>query len=73
MELRRMLQRFQQDHPKFLSFLAAVRGKGIRTGSLLEIKITDPDGSEFISNIRLNEADMEDIGQLKELLKRVSG
>ena len=71
LELRKIMSRLQANHPKFPAFINAVRQNGVGAGSIIEIKVTDPYGKEFITNVKLNEEDMDCIRQLNELQKKM--
>ena len=60
MQLKERLNIFNADHPKMLPFLTALRDR-VQEGSVLELKVTDPDGQELVTNIRVNENDMETV------------
>ncbi len=61
MQLQQRLQTFQQDHPKFLPFLSAVKDNAVQEGSVFAVKVTTPDGRTIESNIRLTANDIETI------------
>ena len=58
LQLKERLNLFNQDHPKMRPFLTAVRDK-MQEGTILELKVTDVEGKEMVSNIRLTANDME--------------
>ena len=58
LQLKERLNLFNQDHPKMLPFLTAVKDK-MQEGTILELKVTDVEGKEMVSNIRLTANDME--------------
>lgn len=68
LQLKAGWERFKSGHPKFPRFLNAVSQNALSEGTLVEIKITTPDGRDYCSNLKLNEGDMELIEQFKELL-----
>ena len=57
--LKKKWEDFQGRHPRFAMFLVDVAGKGIETGSIIDITITMPDGKTYQSNMRVSEEDME--------------
>ncbi|MCR5215561.1 MAG: hypothetical protein K6C69_01315 [Lachnospiraceae bacterium] len=65
LELKSKVQNFLSAHPKFFSFIGVVGKQGIREGSIIEIKVTSPDGTEYTTNLRLSAEDLE----LLELFK----
>lgn len=60
---------FSGRHPKFVSFLGALKNQGITEGSIIDMKVTMPNGEVFQSNIKLTHEDIELIrglaGQVK--------
>ena len=49
---------FTRNHPKFPAFLNAVKSKGIKEGSIIDIKITGPEGESLETNIKVTADDM---------------
>lgn len=66
MQLKGMGERFQKNHPRIPGFLNAAMSE-IRTGSVIEMSVTDPDGKKLCANIRVTEDDMDMLRQLEEL------
>ena len=66
MKLRERFSVFQSQHPRFVPFLQYAGGS-IREGSVIEMKITDPDGHDMITNIKVTPQDMETIELLKTM------
>lgn len=58
---------FEHNHPKFPKFLKAVAQKGIKEGSIIEIKVTTADGESFDSNLKVSAEDMDLVSQMKNL------
>lgn len=67
MKYKKRLELFYQQHPKVMPFLRAVGENGTKAGSVIELRVTDPDGHEMVSNIRLTEDDVETINMAKGL------
>lgn len=65
MKIMQRLGIFRQQHPKFQAFLGSVASKAIREGTIIDIKVTDPNGGEYISNIKLTSDDIETVEILK--------
>jgi len=61
MKLKERFGLFREDHPKVLPFFKKLRSEALQEGSVLEMKVTTPDGKEYSSNIRLNAHDVETI------------
>lgn len=58
---------FQEGHPKFPAFLGAVNRNGIKEGTVIEIAITDPDGTKIETNIKVSATDLELFNTLKQM------
>lgn len=70
MEMMKMAGRlkiFEEQHPKALAFVRDVAQTGIREGSVIEMKVSDPDGRDYVTNIRVTAEDMETIQILRDL------
>lgn len=67
MKLASRWKKFNEEHPKVVPFFRAVAGSGIQAGSVIEIKVTDPAGQEYVSNIRVTPDDMETVEMLKSM------
>ncbi len=59
MQIQQRIQSFQQDHPKFVPFLMAIRDNALEEGSVIAMKVTTPDGRTIESNIKLTANDIE--------------
>jgi len=57
--LKKKWDEFSQRHPKFVSFLGLLKSRGVSVGSIIDIKVTLPNGESFQSNIKLTEEDAE--------------
>ncbi len=67
MKLMQRMNIFRTQHPKFQAFLGSVTQGAIREGTIIEIKVTDPNGGEYISNIKLTSDDIETVEMLKNI------
>lgn len=68
MKLKPLWERFSGTHPKFSKFWKAVYKTSLAEGTVIEFKVTAPDGKELASNIKLTKDDLDLAAQLKELL-----
>ena len=66
-EIKKRFDMFNNDHPKVVPFLNMLKSKACREGTIVEIRVTDPDGQEYVSNVKLTANDVETI-KLSELL-----
>lgn len=68
LSMKNAFETFKNNHPKFVSFVQAVaRPEVMNEGTILECKITTPDGKEYQSNIKITQSDLELFQKLKEL------
>ena len=67
MKLMNAKNKFESSHPKFAAFLQRMASQGIHEGTVIEITITQADGSAITGNMRVNASDMELIEELKNL------
>lgn len=58
---------FVANHPKFPMFMKAVAAKGIKEGTVIEVTITDPEGTPLSTNIKVTESDMQLFETIKNL------
>lgn len=58
---------FTDRHPKFPAFLRDVYTTGLRENTVIDIKITTPEGREILSNLRVRREDLEALEQLKSM------
>lgn len=68
MQLKSEWDGFKLRHPKFPLFLNAAQQKGITEGTVIDIKITAPDGTELNSNLKIHPEDMEMFRKMKEMM-----
>ena len=64
-KMKALWDRFTANHPKFPKFLQAAAQSSIGEGTIIEVKITKPNGDEIASNLRLTADDMELFRELK--------
>lgn len=66
MQLQQKIQTFQQDHPKFVPFMTAVKNNALEEGAVFAMKVTTPEGKTIESNIRLTANDIETIRMMMD-------
>ena len=66
-KLKSQLNDFRKRHPGFTSFVRAVRRKGVAENSVLEVKITAPDGETMSTNFRVSAEALDFIRMISEL------
>ena len=67
MKFAGMCKEFTGRHPKFPLFLNALSQNGITEGTILEIQVKQPNGTELSSNLRITKEDMELFQKLREM------
>lgn len=67
-KLKGLWEQFVQNHPKFPRFLEALKQSGIGEDSVIEIQITQPNGQEMKTNIKVKQSDLEMFEQLRNLM-----
>jgi hypothetical protein len=56
---------FQEQHPKAIAFIQSLSESDIREGSVIELKVTTPEGKASVANIKLTKDDIETFKILK--------
>lgn len=69
LQLKSAWERFKGNHPKFPKYLSAVYQRGVKEGSLIEFKVTTPEGEELSANVRLKADDMELFKELTDMFQ----
>ena len=57
--LKKHLETFRKNHPKFPSFLNAVSHNALEEGTVIEISVTSPSDKNYVTNIKLRQDDLE--------------
>lgn len=60
-EIKKRLNMFNEDHPKVMPFLNMLKENAVKEGTIVEMRVTTPEGQEYVSNIRLTKTDVETI------------
>lgn len=69
MKIMNAKNKFQKNHPKFVAFLNRCFAGGLREGTIIEITITNPGEAPITSNIKVQQADLELLNELKNIGK----
>lgn len=69
MQLKESWESFKNNHPKFPLFLKALSDTSLTEGSVVEIKVTSPEGKTLTTNLKIKASDLEFFEQLKASLK----
>ena len=69
MKIMNAKNKFNASHPKFGVFLNAAFAGGIQEGTIIEMKVTKPDGTEMTTNLKIKQSDLELLQELREAVK----
>ena len=64
MQAKKRLDLFKRDHPKMVKFVNKVYKEALKEGTIVEIKVTDPDGKEYAANMKITGNDIETVDML---------
>ncbi len=66
-KIKGILDKFNQNHPKVVSYFSAVFGNGVPEGSIIELTVTKPGEEPVTTNMKVTADDVELVQTLKEL------
>lgn len=67
MQFLQAFNRFQGEHPRFISFLKYVATGGIPEGTVIEVTVQKPGEEPVTSNIKVTQSDLELFESLKNM------
>ena len=59
LQLKNSWGQFKQNHHKFSSFWKSVYKNSLSEGTVIEFKVTSPEGNTLASNIKLKDSDLK--------------
>ncbi|WP_035778769.1 hypothetical protein [Butyrivibrio sp. MC2013] len=59
MTLKQKFATFNQDHPRVIPFFNAIRMSSMEVGTVIDMKVTTPDGAEKQCNIKVTQNDID--------------
>lgn len=65
--LKNDVEKFKNNHPKFMQFIQAMTQSGLQEGTILECKVITPEGREMQANIKITQDDLELIQKIKNM------
>ena len=68
-QLKNRFEDFSGRHPKFVQFFTGALPANLSEGSVLEVKIINPEGKELKTNIKVTEEDAKLLEELAGALK----
>ena len=63
---------FSARHPKLIRYFETLAKREVVPGTVLEVTVTEPDGTPLHANARLSEEDADFLADLQELLSKKS-
>lgn len=69
MQMQSTWKAFVERHPKLPMFIRAVGSQALAEGTILEIKVTKPDGTNMVTNLKLSDEDLDAIRKVQETFK----
>lgn len=60
---------FNKNHHKFLPFMQAVGREAVTDGTIIEVKVTSPEGKEYNTNMKITQSDLDLFAQLKTMMQ----
>ncbi len=59
MKMKGAWDTFTGNHPKLMPFMQAVGREAIGDGTIIEVKVTSPDGREYNTNMKITQSDLD--------------
>ncbi len=69
LKLGGLWSKFSKGHPKFPQFVKAVQKNGLSADTVIDLKISYPDGNVLDTNLKITEQDLQIIEELKKMRK----
>jgi len=70
MKMLSLKNKFEGNHPKFVSFLKFIMEKGIEEGTVIEISVKKPNQDPVVANMKVLQSDLELVQELKEVARQ---
>ena len=64
LQAKKRIEIFKTDHPKMSRYLKVISNKAFEEGNVIEIKVTDSSGKEYVSNMRITKNDIETLNMI---------
>ncbi|MBE5876296.1 MAG: hypothetical protein E7290_05360 [Lachnospiraceae bacterium] len=68
MKIKGAWDTFNGNHPRFMPFMKAIAQDGVQEGTIIEIKVTNPAGKEYNTNMKITQSDLELFAQMKGMM-----
>ena len=66
--MKKDVEKFKDNHPRFIQFVQAMAQDGLREGTIVECKVITPEGREVQTNLKITADDLELIQKLKGMM-----
>lgn len=67
LKLKQALAQFTNRHPRFVMFIQDMFGAGLQEGTILEISVQRPGRDKVVTNMKVQQADLELFEELKNM------
>ncbi|MDD3219658.1 MAG: hypothetical protein PHC41_14240 [Lachnospiraceae bacterium] len=68
--LKGHIDTLQNNHPRLFQFLGAAKEDAMQEGSIIEVKVTNPEGKVLTTNIKVQASDVAALQTLSSLTQR---
>jgi hypothetical protein len=68
MRVKNAWDTFTRNHPKLMPFVQAVGREAIADGTIIEVKVTSPQGKEYNTNMKITQSDLDLFDQMKTMM-----
>ena len=72
-KMKGLFDQLKQAHPRMIPFVQDVCSEAIGEGTLIDIRVTDPQGKVYHYNMRLTAEDMHAIEEVREAGREMTG
>ena len=67
MQIQQKINNFKNEHPRVIPFFLALKDSSIQAGTIVDMKVTTPEGKEMQCNIKVTDNDIELFNLLMEM------
>jgi hypothetical protein len=68
MKIKEAWDVFSNNHPKFMPFMQAVSREAVSEGTIIEVKVTSPQGKEYNTNMKITQSDLDLFNQIRTMM-----
>lgn len=59
MQAKTAMAQFEKRHPKLRGFLETAAKNAVKEGSVVEIRVTTPEGKSYVTNLKITKEDVK--------------